>query len=129
MQFNFKNQSKHLVVYVYFSIHLLYKKINFMKRISLLLVIVSLFLDSCIPFRTLNSTTYIKPKESFLLGNNTHGKFSAKVTNTSVTPITIWKCPIDGGKHSPITLNPSTTIKVKVENEHKIEFIIILILK
>jgi hypothetical protein len=86
-----------------------------MKKISLLIVFVSLFFNSCIPFRTLNSTTNIKPKESFLLGNNKHGKFSAKVTNTSVTPITIWKCPIDGGKHSPITLNQSTTIKVKVE--------------
>jgi len=86
-----------------------------MKKISLLIIFISLFFTSCIPFRTLNSTTYIKPKESFLLGNNTHGKFSVKVTNTSVTSITIWKCPIDGGKHSPLTLNPSTTIKVKVE--------------
>ena len=86
-----------------------------MKRISLLIVFASLFFNSCIPFRTLNSTTNINPKESFILGNNTHGKFSAKVTNSSVTPITIWKCPLDGGKHSPITLNQSTTIKVKVE--------------
>jgi len=86
-----------------------------MKRISLLIVFGSIFFTSCIPFRTLNSTTSIKAKESFLLGNNTHGKFSAKVTNTSVTTITIWKCPIEGGKHSPITLNQSTTIKVKVE--------------
>ena len=86
-----------------------------MKRISLLLVIISLVFTSCIPFRTLNSTTYIKPKESFLLGNNIHGKFSAKVTNTSVTSVTLWKCPIEGGKHSPITVSPSATIKVNVE--------------
>ncbi len=86
-----------------------------MKRISLFIVLLSLFFTSCLPFQTLNSTTYIKPKESFLLGNNPHGKFLAIVTNTSVTPITIWKCPIEGGKHSPITLNPSITIKVKVE--------------
>lgn len=86
-----------------------------MKKISLLILLTGLFFISCIPFRTLNSTTDINPKESFILGNNTHGKFSAKVTNTSVTPITIWKCPIDGGKHSPITLNHSTIIKVKVE--------------
>lgn len=86
-----------------------------MKRISLLLIFVSLFFTSCIPFRTLNSTTNIKLKESFLLGNNTHGKFSAKVTNISITPITIWRCPIEGGKHSPVTLNPSTTLKINVE--------------
>ena len=86
-----------------------------MKRISLFIVFISLFLTSCIPFQTLNSTTYIKPKESFLLGNNAHGKFSVKITNTSVTPIIIWKCPIEGGKHSPITLYRSTTTKVKVE--------------
>lgn len=86
-----------------------------MKRISLLLVFASLFFTSCIPFRTLNSTTNIKPKESFLLGNNAHGKFSAKVTNTSITPITLWKCPIEGGRHSTVTLDPSSTIKVNVE--------------
>jgi len=86
-----------------------------MKRISLLIVFISLFFNSCIPFRTLNSTTNINPKESFIIGNNAHRKFSAKVTNTSFTSITIWKCPIEGGKHSPITLNQSTTIKVKVE--------------
>ncbi|MFZ4105101.1 hypothetical protein [Flavobacterium sp.] len=79
------------------------------------IVLVSLFFTSCLPFQTLNSTTYIKPKESFLLGINAHGKFLAKVTNTSFTPITIWKCPTSGGKHSPVTLNQSATIKVKVE--------------
>jgi hypothetical protein len=86
-----------------------------MKRISLLVVLVSLFLTSCIPLRTLNSTTNIKPKESFLVGNNTHGKFSATVTNTSVKPITIWKCPLEGGNHSPITRYHLDTTKVKVE--------------
>jgi hypothetical protein len=86
-----------------------------MKRISILVVFIGLFLNSCIPFQSLNSTTYIKPKESFLLGNNAHGRFSAKVTNTSVTPITIWKCPISGGQHSPITLDQATTVIIKVE--------------
>lgn len=86
-----------------------------MKKISILVVFIGLFFNSCIPFQTLNSTTYIKPKESFLLGNNVHRRFSATVTNTSVTPITIWKCPIDGGQHSPITLEQATTVKIKVE--------------
>lgn len=90
-------------------------KLHFMKTITFLIVFTILFFNSCIPFQTLTSTTNIKPKESFLLGNNIHGKFSAKVTNTSVAPITIRKCPIKGGKHSPLTLNQSSTIKVKVE--------------
>ena len=90
-------------------------KLNFAKRISLLEVLVSLFLNSCIPFRTLNSTTNIKPKKSLLLGNNTHGKFSATVTKTTVTPLTIWKCPLEGGNHSPMTLYHLDTTKVKVE--------------
>jgi hypothetical protein len=49
------------------------------------------------------------------LGNNVHGRFSVSVTNTSVTPITLWQCPIEGGKHSPITLERAATVKVKVE--------------
>lgn len=86
-----------------------------MKKISVIVVFNVLFFNSCIPFQTLNSTTNIKPKESFLLGNNVHRRFSATVTNTSVTPITIWMCPIDGGQHSPITLEQATTLKIKVE--------------
>lgn len=86
-----------------------------MKTKPLLLVCLCLFFTSCMPFRTLNSTTYITPKESFLLGDNTHRKFSATITNVSVTPITIWKCPIEGGKHSPVILKQSNTIKVNVE--------------
>jgi hypothetical protein len=92
-----------------------------MKRVALLIVFTSLFFISCIPFRTLNSTTDSKPKESFLLGNNVHGKFAAKVTNTSDKPVTLWKCPIAGGKHSPITLYGTTTIKVEKNTALRIE--------
>ncbi len=29
--------------------------------------------------------------------------------------ITIWKCPISGGQHSPITLKPGENVFVRVE--------------
>ena len=70
---------------------------------------------SCSPFKTLNSTTNIKANDAFILGNNKHGKFYAKVTNTSNFEITIWQYPINGGRHSPITLKPSSSIQVNVD--------------
>jgi hypothetical protein len=86
-----------------------------MNRILFFFLLVVSLGTSCIPFQTLNSTTYIKPNDSFILGNNVHGRFSVRVTNTSVTPITLWQCPIEGGKHSPKTLEPAATVKVKVD--------------
>lgn len=72
-------------------------------------------LVSCLPFKSLNSTTYIKANDEFILGNNIHGKFYADATNTSNFEVTIWQYPNDGGRHSPITLKPFQSIKVTVE--------------
>lgn len=81
----------------------------------LLLLFIAISLVSCRVFNTLNSTTYIKANNEFILGNNVHGKFNASVTNTSNSDVTIWQYPIDGGRHSPITLKPSMNSKVKVD--------------
>lgn len=51
---------------------------------------------SCLPFKSLNSTTFIKANDVFILGNNVHGKFYINVTNTSNVEIQIWQYPIDG---------------------------------
>ena len=80
-----------------------------------LLLFITITLVSCRVFNTLNSTTYIKSNDEFILGNNVHGKFNASVTNTSNSDVTIWQYPIDGGRHSPITLKPSMNTKVKVD--------------
>ena len=86
---------------------------------------------------SLTSTTYIKPNESFVLGNNQHGKFSVKLKNISTTNLTIWLMPLDGGKHSPIDVKPNETVKVKVdkntaltiENNHPSEASVELVVK
>lgn len=86
-----------------------------MRKKYLFLFIVAFNLVSCIPFKTLKSTTYIKANDEFILGNNVHGKFYASITNTSNFEATIWQYPNNGGRHSPITLKPSMSTKVNVD--------------
>ncbi|GAB4395600.1 MAG: hypothetical protein OHK0053_04860 [Microscillaceae bacterium] len=68
-----------------------------------------------LPFRRLHSTTYIKPKDAFILGYNQHGSFSVRLKNESQTDITVWKYPVGGGQHSPAIVKPNETVKLKVE--------------
>lgn len=83
-----------------------------MKNLFLTSVAFTLFFTSC---RSLTSTTYIKGNDAFILGNNKHGEFSVKLKNASKSNLELWKTPIDGGKHSPVTVKPNETIKVNVE--------------
>jgi hypothetical protein len=76
---------------------------------SLLMAVILMF--SC---HSLHSTTTIQAKDEFILGNNKLGRFSANVTNISTSPLTIWQYPIDGGRHSPLTLQPAANVKLKV---------------
>lgn len=86
-----------------------------MKKRYLVLLFLAFNLASCATFKTLNSTTYIKANDEFILGNNDHGKFSANVTNTSNVDVTIWQYPNNGGRHSPIILKPNISAKVNVD--------------
>ena len=54
------------------------------KIIGLILFIATL--QSC---RTINSTTYIAPKEAFVLGEGKHGSYKAKVKNIGNSEIEI----------------------------------------
>ena len=87
----------------------------YMRKKYLLLLLVAFNLVSCSLFNSLNSTTYIKANDEFILGNNVHGKFYASITNTSNFEVTIWQYPNNGGRHSPITLKPSLCVQVTVD--------------
>jgi hypothetical protein len=81
---------------------------------SLIALFATLLLTtSCGVFGSLNSNTSIKPKESFVLGNNKHGSFKTHLKNEGVTILKIYQAPIDGGSHSSVLIKPqeSTTIK------------------
>ena len=75
------------------------------------ILLAGILLSAC----TLHSTTTIQAKDAFILGNNKHGRFSASVTNISTSPLTVWQYPIDGGRHSPLTLQPAANVKVRVD--------------
>lgn len=66
---------------------------------------------------TVNSTTYIKMNERFLLGDNPHRTFWVKLKNVSVSKndIEIYRAPIAGGRHSGQTVKAGESISVKVE--------------
>ena len=83
------------------------------RKISTILII-STALTACSVFGSLTSNTSITPQNSFVLGNNQHGKFSAKVTNVSKQPLQILLKPIDGEATILTTLQPNQTIAAKV---------------
>ena len=85
-------------------------------------MLVAFNLVSCLSFNKLGSTTYIKANDEFILGNNVHGKFYASVTNTSNFEVTIWQYPNGGGRHSPITLKPSMSVKITVDKNTSLRF-------
>ena len=85
-----------------------------MKTIITLLAVL-FFTTSCGIFGALHSNTTIKPKESFILGNNKHGSFKAHLKNEGVTILKVYQAPINGGTHSPVLIKPQETTTIKIE--------------
>ncbi len=82
-----------------------------MKNLFLLFCLASL-LGAC---STLHSNTFSQPKDSFLLGNNAHGKFKVRLKNLSKNQVEVYRAPIDGGTHSREIVQPNQSITMKVE--------------
>jgi hypothetical protein len=87
------------------------KNVQTLNTKLIVLTVLSLVAASC----RLTSTTNIEANQTFLLGNNPHGVFRARVKNISKNDVTVYRAPIDGGRHSFETIKPGETIKVKVE--------------
>ena len=79
-------------------------------------VALTLLFTSCNVFSSLNSNTSIKPNDSFLLGNNKHGKFHVTLKNVSNHAIEIYFAPIDGGTYSRQTVAVNQVISSKVDS-------------
>jgi hypothetical protein len=75
---------------------------------------VGLLVSSCSIFTSLNSNTSIKPNESFVLGNNEHGKFKICLKNVSSHAIEIHLAPIAGGGYSYQTISSNEVVETKV---------------
>lgn len=86
-----------------------------LRKSTIALFAILLFATSCSVFGSLTSNTFIKPNESFVLGNNEHGTFKVKLKNVSNHDLKIIMAPISGGTHSPITVSPNETVTVKAE--------------
>lgn len=83
-----------------------------MKRVFASLITLAVISTSC---TSLRSTTYIKAQDSFILGNNEHGKFSVKLKNASAADLELWEAPVGGGRHSQVIVKPNETVKVSVD--------------
>ena len=87
-----------------------------MTKLSLLTFgIICLLTSACLSCKTLGSTTYIKANDAFIIGNNEHGVFKVTLTNDSPSTPILWKSPIAGGNHSPVTIQPKESLKLTVE--------------
>lgn len=78
-------------------------------------IVLAVTIVSCSVFGSLTSNTTIKPKESFVLGNNEHGSFKVKLKNVSKNSLTVFMAPLNGGAHSPMIVNPNETVVVKAD--------------
>ena len=78
-------------------------------------IVLALNITSCSVFGSLTSNVSIKANESFVLGNNKHGIFKARIKNVSNHPVTIAMHPIEGGSYSPETILPNQSTTVKTE--------------
>ncbi len=76
-----------------------------------LILSILLLISGC----ALNSTTYIKPNDRFILGNNPHGKVGVKLSTISTEPVQTQLFPIDAGFHSLSTVNSGKTERVAVD--------------
>lgn len=83
-----------------------------MKNLITVCLAFAIAATSC---RSLTSNTIIKPKDSFVLGNNEHGSFQAKLKNVSTNDLTVYLAPIKGSTHSSKIVKPNQSISVKVE--------------
>ena len=88
-----------------------------MKTSNVLFVLLLALLVSFSQCGSLKSTTYLKPNERFLLGDNRHRAFWVSVKNNSesMSDIEIHRAPVDGGRHSGQTLKAGESVLVKVE--------------
>jgi hypothetical protein len=78
-------------------------------------IALAVTITSCSVFGSLTSNVSIKANESFVLGNNEHGTFKARIKNVSNHPVTIVMRPINGGSYSPETILPNQSTTVKTE--------------
>lgn len=84
-----------------------------LKKISLFLLSVTL--SACGIFTALTSNTSIGPNNSFVLGNNKHGSFSASVTNVSTQELDVAFQPLDGEVSFVQILLPKECVTLKVK--------------
>jgi hypothetical protein len=79
------------------------------------LLAVLFALTTMISCSTLHSNTFIKPNDSFILGNNQHGTFKVKLQNVSKNDIEVYHAPMNGGTHSSQIVKPENKVTLSID--------------
>jgi hypothetical protein len=83
-----------------------------MKTIFFCLLTSLVFFTSCGALSSFTSVTTIGANNSFVLGNNPHGFFNAKVKNISGRPLVLYQKTLTDSVHSVTILKPNETLHV-----------------
>lgn len=75
------------------------------------LALLTFAVSSC----SVTSSTLIKSKESFVLGNNKHNSFSVKMQNVSLSNLTYYFAPIEGVASAPKIIKPYQKADIQVD--------------
>lgn len=85
-------------------------------------MVISLFTFIAFSLNAFNSTTYIDPYKTFIVGEGSHGAFSVKVTNAGPAEILIYSCTKGGLPNKLHALKPNEKIKLDIAANTQIQF-------
>ncbi len=72
------------------------------------------FASFCASCKVLNSYTTIKANDSFVLGNNEHGRFSVQLKNVSAEAVHIYQMPPSGERLAMQSIAPHQSVSLTV---------------
>ena len=91
-----------------------------MQKLLIALLCVTTMAMSC---RSLTSTTYIKPRQSFVLGQGKHGGYTINLKNKSRQEVTIRQIALDGALISSTVANPKQSLSVDVPKNTTLQIV------
>jgi hypothetical protein len=94
-----------------------------MQKLLVALFSILFLASSCRLFSSLTSTTYIGPRQSFVLGQGQHGSYSVTLKNKSRQDITIRQIALDGTLIDSVVADSNQSLTVAVAKNTTLEIV------
>jgi hypothetical protein len=94
-----------------------------MKNLPIVLFCISISAFACRALSSLTSTTYIGPRQSFVLGQGKHGAYTVSLKNKSRQEITIRQIALDGTLLNSTVASPAQSLVVDVAQNTTLEIV------